>query len=272
MGVQPAAPQSELVPATRSTDTTAPNATVTAPAAGAAVAAGEPITISGTAVDAGGGVVGGVEVSVDGSTWHPATGRESWTYTWTPSADGAATVRVGAVDDSGNLGPPPPVTGGGGRPPCPCPPGGGAPAATTTAGSGRPVTPASGAGGVGGRGAPGTAATDRRGPRVSVGPRTVRPTRYGSVRLRVTCPMSETRCRVRVRLELGGRTVATTTLTIAGAATRAAGLRLTTATRHRLRAEHRLTAAAVARAHDAAGNTATTTTPIEILARRRRGR
>ena len=34
-----------------------------------------------------GGVVGGVEVSVDGgTTWHPATGRASWTYTWTPAA------------------------------------------------------------------------------------------------------------------------------------------------------------------------------------------
>ena len=35
-----------------------------------------PVTISGTATDTGGGVVGGVEVSTDdGATWHPATGR-----------------------------------------------------------------------------------------------------------------------------------------------------------------------------------------------------
>ena len=41
--------------------------------------------ISGTATDTGGGVVGGVEVSTDGgTTWHPATGRGTWTYTWTP--------------------------------------------------------------------------------------------------------------------------------------------------------------------------------------------
>ena len=50
---------------------------------------GQQITITGTATDAGGGVVGGVEVSVDGgTTWHPATGRGSWTYNWTPTGSG----------------------------------------------------------------------------------------------------------------------------------------------------------------------------------------
>ena len=54
--------------------------------------------------DSGGGRVGGVEVSVDGgATWHPATGRESWSYTWTPAVSGQVTVRSRAVDDSGNL-------------------------------------------------------------------------------------------------------------------------------------------------------------------------
>ena len=65
---------------------------------------GTPVTISGTATDDGGGVVGGVEVSVDGgATWHPATGRGSWTYAWTPPASGTFTIRSRAVDDSGNL-------------------------------------------------------------------------------------------------------------------------------------------------------------------------
>ena len=37
--------------------------------------------------DAAAAQVGGVEVSVDGgATWHPATGRENWTYSWTPGA------------------------------------------------------------------------------------------------------------------------------------------------------------------------------------------
>ena len=89
MGVQPATLQSGLSAATASTDTTAPDVDHLAPAAGATVPVGQPLTISGTATDAGGGKVGGVEVSTDnGISWHPATGRSSWSYTFTPAADG----------------------------------------------------------------------------------------------------------------------------------------------------------------------------------------
>ena len=105
MGVQPATLQSGLTAATKSTDVTAPTSTISAPAAGANVQSGTPVTITGTATDAGGGVVGGVEVSVDGgATWHPATGRGSWSYTWTPGGtSGPVTIKSRAVDDSGNL-------------------------------------------------------------------------------------------------------------------------------------------------------------------------
>jgi len=59
-------------PATPSTDTTPPTSMITAPTSGSSVIAGSAVTISGTAVDSGGGVVGGVEVSVDGGkSWHP---------------------------------------------------------------------------------------------------------------------------------------------------------------------------------------------------------
>jgi hypothetical protein len=103
MGVQPGALRSPLVAATASTDTTAPTVTITTPAAGEGVSAGSSVAVSGTATDAG-GQVAGVEVSTDGgATWHPATGRGNWTYTWTPTAAGTATVLVRAVDDSGNL-------------------------------------------------------------------------------------------------------------------------------------------------------------------------
>ena len=63
------------------------------------------MTITGNISDTGGGVVGGVEVSVDGgATWHPASGRASWTYAWTvPGAPGSVTIRSRAADDSGNL-------------------------------------------------------------------------------------------------------------------------------------------------------------------------
>ena len=105
MGVQPATLQSGLTAATASTDKTPPTSAITAPAAGTNVQSGTPVTITGTATDAGGGVVGGVEVSVDnGTTWHPATGRGSWSYTWTPGgSSGPVTIKSRAVDDSGNL-------------------------------------------------------------------------------------------------------------------------------------------------------------------------
>ena len=104
MSVQPATLQSGLVAATASTDTTAPTSTITSPNDGANLPLGTPATVTGTASDTGGGVVGGVEVSVDGgSTWHPATGRANWSYTWTPLGSGPVTVRSRAADDSGNL-------------------------------------------------------------------------------------------------------------------------------------------------------------------------
>jgi hypothetical protein len=104
MLVQPATLRSGLVGATASTDMTKPASTITSPAAGANFAVGSQITVSGTATDTGGGVVGGVEVSVDGgTTWHPASGRASWSYTWTPATSGAVTIKSRAVDDSGNL-------------------------------------------------------------------------------------------------------------------------------------------------------------------------
>ena len=103
MGIQPVTLQSGLVAALASTDTTAPTSTITSPTNGSTVTQGSAVTISGTATDVG-GVVAGVEVSVDGgTTWHPAVGRASWTYNWTPGASSPVTIRSRAVDDSGNL-------------------------------------------------------------------------------------------------------------------------------------------------------------------------
>jgi hypothetical protein len=111
MNVQPATLQAGLVAASASTDTTAPSSTLLSPAAGATLATGSAVTISGTAADSG-GVVGGVEVSVDGgSTWRAATGRASWTYTWTPTAAGSVVIKTRATDDSGLIEVPGPGTG-----------------------------------------------------------------------------------------------------------------------------------------------------------------
>ena len=105
MGTQPATIQSALIPASASTDTTAPSSTIISPASGASIPAGTIVTVSGTATDAD-GVVGGVEVSVDGgTTWRRATGTASWSYAWVPGALGSASLRSRATDDSGNLEP-----------------------------------------------------------------------------------------------------------------------------------------------------------------------
>jgi hypothetical protein len=104
MGAQPRTLQSGLVGATASTDATAPTSQITSPAPGANLQVQTTATISGTASDGGGGVVGGVEVSTDGgASWQRANGRGSWSYSWTPNAVGPATIKSRAVDDSGNL-------------------------------------------------------------------------------------------------------------------------------------------------------------------------
>jgi len=103
MHVQPATLQTGLVTAAASTDTTPPTSIITSPANGATIPVGSNVTISGTASDVG-GVVAGMEVSIDGgATWHPASGRTSWSYTWTASVSGSVTIESRATDDSGNI-------------------------------------------------------------------------------------------------------------------------------------------------------------------------
>jgi len=106
MRAQPGTLQAGMFPATASTDIAAPASAITSPASGATIPAGSLVTITGTASDAGGGVVSAVEVSVDGGvTWHRASGRESWSYAWSPGVLGAANLMSRAVDDSGNIEP-----------------------------------------------------------------------------------------------------------------------------------------------------------------------
>jgi hypothetical protein len=62
------------------------------------------LEVTGVAEDVGGGVVGGVEVSVDGgASWHPAAGTTRWTYRWRPEGASTGALLSRAVDDSGNL-------------------------------------------------------------------------------------------------------------------------------------------------------------------------
>ncbi|MCY3700028.1 MAG: Ig-like domain-containing protein [Gemmatimonadetes bacterium] len=95
--------QSDLVAATASTDDIPPTSSFDPPSAPDAESG--VMTISGTASDAGGGVVAAVEVSLDGGmTWRPARGRTNWSYAWDPGTTGGeVSILSRAVDDSGNL-------------------------------------------------------------------------------------------------------------------------------------------------------------------------
>ena len=103
-GAQPQTLQPGLVAAQPSADTTPPVSALDVTAPGETVPVGSIATISGTASDVG-GAVANVEVSVDGGvSWHPASGRDRWIYSWVPTSLGRTTVEARAVDDSGNLG------------------------------------------------------------------------------------------------------------------------------------------------------------------------
>ena len=102
MNVQPQTLQEDLTPASASTDEQPPTSTVLVPADGATLPL-ETLVISGTAQDTD-SQVAAVEVSVDnGANWHPASGRETWSYEWLPTQPGVVTIMSRAVDDSGNL-------------------------------------------------------------------------------------------------------------------------------------------------------------------------
>jgi N,N-dimethylformamidase beta subunit-like protein/uncharacterized protein DUF4082/Big-like domain-containing protein len=104
MGVQPNTLMAGMVAASKSTDTTAPTVVITTPTAGATVANGSLVNVSGTAADVG-GVVAGVEYSTDnGASWHPANGTTAWSFSYYASGDPTSTVQVRAIDDSVNIG------------------------------------------------------------------------------------------------------------------------------------------------------------------------
>ncbi len=103
MGAQPASVQPGLFPATTLIDTIPPTSTITYPASGSILTPNTPVLITGTAIDPS-GVVANLEVSTDGgATWHRAQGTSNWTYSWVPTAWGAATIESRGTDDNGNL-------------------------------------------------------------------------------------------------------------------------------------------------------------------------
>jgi Bacterial Ig domain len=245
MHVQPATLQGGLTATTASTDTIAPQSTITSPVP-STVTAGQQVNINGTAADTGGGRVAGVEVSVDGgATWHPAVGREQWGYVWFPTASGHPTVLSRAVDDSGNLGPPPPGTG-----------------SSSSAGSG-----GSGSSGASSAGGAGTTAK-KASARVSLTPRTIRASKAGIVKLRVACPRGTGSCRVALRLALGKRVLAKKSLTVRAGTVRTVALSLTKAARRDLARKRSLHITAIA-VTDRSGIHATTRASVLLLSPRK---
>lgn len=100
MGAKPTTLMSELVMPTASTDTTAPSISVTSAPSGT-VQNGENITVKGTASDVGGRVAA-IEYSFDGgSSWKPAQGTNTWSFTAMQEGSGNKLL-VRAVDDSAN--------------------------------------------------------------------------------------------------------------------------------------------------------------------------
>jgi YVTN family beta-propeller protein len=115
MGVQLETLQASLQIATASTDHTPPTSTISNVSTTSPVE-GQSVTVTGTATDAGGGVIAAVDVSTDGGkTWHPATSpvgdaSENWSYTFAAPAPGTFTIESRAVDDSLNVETPGPGT------------------------------------------------------------------------------------------------------------------------------------------------------------------
>ena len=87
--------------------------------------------------------------------------------------------------------------------------------------------------------------------RLSVSPRTVRASKNGTVKLRVTCPAGTRSCRVQLKLQVGKRTVATKTVTVAAGKTKTVTLVLSRAARRDLGRKRSLHATAVASANGA---------------------
>lgn len=104
MGAQPDTLDSQLTRTAASTDTSPPTAVITSPAPGTPAANGTAVTVTGTASDAGGGRVAGVEISTDdGETWSAAQGTTNWSYTYLQQGMDTQTIRARAIDDTGNF-------------------------------------------------------------------------------------------------------------------------------------------------------------------------
>ena len=105
MGVQPGSLQKNLVAVTQSTDNAPPSVNISEIDV-QTMGSNTTISATGSALDAGGGVVAGVNISLDGGTsWHPSSGTNSWSFSswsYANATPQSFNFEAMAIDDSVN--------------------------------------------------------------------------------------------------------------------------------------------------------------------------
>lgn len=104
------------------------------------------------------------------------------------------------------------------------------------------------------------------GPKMGIGPRIVRLSERGDVRLRLTCPAAETFCTGMVTLRAKGQLLGRASFGIAGSATGAVRVPLTATGRSLVTAEGAVAATVTVVARDIQGNARTTRATVTVLA------
>lgn len=113
---------------------------------------------------------------------------------------------------------------------------------------------------------PPTTHADSSAPRIRPQTRSATASRAGKVRLVLTCPATETRCRIALKLRYRGRTIASKSVSVDGDDVKSVTLKLQRSARISLGRKGKLTVHALTTARDAAGNIATTDTRIKLRA------
>jgi hypothetical protein len=225
-------PSLDKVDVTYDVDETAPPASIDGVAVAGTTAT---VSFSSAASD-----VARFECSLDGGAFATCTSPQQLTG-MTP---GSHTVAVRAIDKAANTGAAAstqftvqaPTTGGGGTPP---PTGGG--------------------------GTPG----DHTAPVMTIAKRTVRVSRHGTFPVTLKCPRSEIWCKADVQIRRGGSVVASKRIKLAGGKRATLTLRLAKDARAALVDRGHVRVTAVVAVRDAAGNRATRSAKLQLLAPRR---
>jgi hypothetical protein len=114
---------------------------------------------------------------------------------------------------------------------------------------------------------PSSSPPDNTAPKVRPKPRSVIVSRRGKFKVRLTCPRTETRCRIALKMRYLGQTIAFKRVSVDGGDTKRVTLRLRRSARITLNVKRQLRALALTTARDPAGNRATTRTRMKLRAR-----